>query len=101
MITKTIPPPYYAVIFTSRLKLEDEEYFKTSQLLEEKARTMRGFLGFESARSEIGISISYWTDLEAITEWKNDTAHQMAKQKGILDWYEQYSVRIAKVEREY
>lgn len=101
MIAKTTPLPYYAVIFTSRLKMEDEEYFKTAQLLEEKAKTIKGFLGFESARGDIGISISYWTDLAAIAEWKNDTAHQMAKQKGIRKWYEHYSVRIAKVEREY
>ena len=29
-----------------------------------------GFLGFESAREELGITVSYWRDEESIKKWK-------------------------------
>lgn len=60
-----------------------------------------GYLGFESARSEIGISVSYWKDLESIKNWKNNAEHLLAQQLGKTKWYQHYSLRIAKVERDY
>ena len=60
-----------------------------------------GFLGMESARNEIGITVSYWDSLEGIKKWKNVDAHKKSQQKGIKDWYEHYKVRICKVERDY
>ncbi len=92
---------YYAVIFTSTLKLDSPEYHKMATAMEELARTQKGFLGFESARDEIGISISYWDSLEAISNWKNNGEHFVAQQLGQQQWYESYKVRICKVEREY
>lgn len=65
------------------------------------AKQQDGFLGVESARSDLGITISYWESLEAIKNWKANTEHQLAQQKGKTDWYSWYHVRICKVEREY
>jgi len=101
MIAKTPKPPYYAVIFTSVLKTEDQEYIDTAIRMEELAKNQKGFLGIESARNEIGISVSYWESLEAITEWKNNAEHKIAQEKGIKEWYKNYHLRIAKVERDY
>lgn len=94
-------PPYYAVIFTSILSEYTEGYTEMAQLMEKLAQQQEGFLGMESARTEIGITVSYWKDLDAIKKWKANTDHLLAQQKGRAKWYQGYTVRVALVEREY
>ena len=98
----TPQPPYYAVIFTSRRSEADEGYAQTAQRMEELAAGRRGFLGLESVREGAqGITVSYWTDLDAIREWRADLEHVEAQRLGRERWYERYSVRVARVERAY
>lgn len=92
---------YYAVIFTSLKKENVPEYNNMAQLMEQLAQQQPGYKHHESAREKIGITISYWDSLEAISRWKNQVDHQMAQKLGKSDWYEWYQVRICKVEREY
>ncbi len=92
---------YYAVIFTNTRTDEDKGYSEMAQQMEALAREQSGFLDFESARDEIGISVSYWETLQDIANWKANTDHLFAQQKGISDWYKWYKVRICLVEREY
>lgn len=101
MIAKTPKPPYYAVIFTSTLREDTEEYQKVSLELETLAEKQDGFLGFEAARSGLGLFISYWKDEEAIQKWKAVASHQVAQKRGKDEWYEKFQVRVAKVERAY
>ena len=93
--------PYYAVIFTSILKEEDEGYHIMAEKMVSLAKEQPGFLGFDSARNDVGITVSYWETLEAIKNWKEHTDHLVAQQKGQEDWYHWYNVKICKVEREY
>ncbi|MGB7394839.1 MAG: antibiotic biosynthesis monooxygenase [Pricia sp.] len=93
--------PYYAVIFTSARTADDHGYAEMSQKMEALAQEQAGFLGMESARDEIGITVSYWESLEAIANWKANTDHLFAQRKGKTDWYKWYKVRICLVEREY
>lgn len=93
--------PYYAVIFTSTRTKGDNGYTEMASKMEELAKQQPGYLGIESARDEIGITVSYWESLEAIANWKANTDHVMAQKKGMKDWYMWYKVRICLVEREY
>ena len=69
--------------------------------MEALATGQPGFLGIESARDEIGITVSYWTDQEAALDWKRVAAHLVAQRRGREVWYEDYRVRVATVERDY
>lgn len=93
--------PYYAVIFTSNRTEGDQGYGDMAIEMENLAKSQPGFLGLESAKEAIGITISYWENLESIARWKEHTDHILAQTKGKSQWYEKYSVRICKVEREY
>jgi len=93
--------PYYAVIFTSTRTEGDNGYIEMAQKMEDLAKKQAGYLGIESARDEVGITVSYWESLDAIANWKANTDHLFAQQKGIKDWYSWYKVRICLVEREY
>ncbi|MCD7035143.1 antibiotic biosynthesis monooxygenase [Metabacillus sp. GX 13764] len=95
-------PPYYAVIFTSKRTDGDNGYGQMAAKMDELAAGQQGFLGIESARvTGLGITVSYWESLEAIQQWKENSAHQAAQAKGKTDWYQSYTVRICKVERDY
>lgn len=101
MIVSTPVPPYYAVVFTSTLTDNIEGYEAMSERMLALARQQPGFIGIESARRDIGITVSYWTSLEAIRAWKADVDHRQAQRLGRERWYAGYRVRVARVEREY
>ncbi|MHB0756052.1 antibiotic biosynthesis monooxygenase family protein [Polaribacter sp. M15] len=101
MIVDTLKPPYYAVIFTTILNDNLEDYLETAERIEALAKEQKGFLGIESARNTIGITVSYWQTLADITHWKNNIEHTEARNLGREKWYKQYQLRICKVEREY
>jgi len=92
---------YYAVIFTSLLSENTTGYSTMAGTMETLAKKQSGFLGIDSAREEIGITISYWDSLEAIKNWKANIDHLFAQKLGKEKWYKSYKVRICKVEREY
>lgn len=100
-IAQTPKPPYYAVIFTSLRTDGDQGYGETADRMLELAKEQPGYLGFESARDGLGITVSYWDSLESIRAWKANLEHREAQQKGRSTWYRSFRVRIAKVEREY
>lgn len=101
--------PYFAVIFTSTQTENIEGYAEMAEKMENLAKQQKGYLGIESAKNDtstelsagVGITVSYWESLDAIKNWKANTEHLFAQQKGRKQWYNWYNVRICKVEREY
>lgn len=106
VIARTPEPPYYAVLFT-RVRRDsgpgDDGYAEAARRMVELARGQPGFLGAESVAeaSGAGITISYWTSLEAIAAWKAHAEHRVAQERGRSTWYLDYCVRVARVERAY
>lgn len=90
-------PPYYAVIFTTTLSDQQEGYVEMAKKMEELAQQQPGFLGMDSARAEIGITISYWASLDAIDLWRKNAEHGKAKALGKSKWYAAYDLKICKV----
>jgi heme-degrading monooxygenase HmoA len=101
MISLTPPPPYYAVIFSSLRTDIEEGYEAMAEEMVRLAELQPGYLGNESVRSGLGITISYWESLEAIKSWKANTDHLIAQKFGREKWYASYKTRIALVERDY
>ncbi len=101
MIAKTPKPPYYAVIFSSVRKDSDQGYSEMAEKMVKLAAEQSGFLGAESTRNDLGITVSYWKSLEAIKLWKMNLEHREAQKRGIGEWYKCYKVRIARVEQDY
>ncbi|MBL7883330.1 MAG: antibiotic biosynthesis monooxygenase [Bacteroidia bacterium] len=100
-IANTPLPPYYAVIFTSIKEPNDTGYFDMALRMLELANGQEGFLGMESARNDVGITVSYWSNLESIKKWKMNSEHLIAQEKGKSQWYKKYKTRICLVERDY
>lgn len=102
-LATTPVPPYYAVIFTSLRTDRSAGYDAMAARMMALAATQPGFLGVESTRGPegLGITVSYWRDEASIRAWKGDAEHRQAQQSGQNDWYADYQVRVAKVERAY
>ena len=102
-IARTPAPPYYAAIFSSERTAGDHGYEQVAERMLELAAQQPGFLGVESVRDAdgFGLTVAYWTDEEAIAQWKAQAEHQRAQQAGKSKWYADFSVRVAKVERAY
>ncbi len=101
MIVDHLQAPYYAVIFSTILTDTLDDYEGTANRMELLAKQQPGYLGMESARNRIGITVSYWESLEAILRWKNNVEHMEARERGRAVWYKKYELRICKVERAY
>jgi len=101
MIAKTPKPPYFAVIFSSIRTEGNNGYAEISERMVQLAEQQEGFLGMETARNELGITVSYWTDLESIKKWRENSEHTMAREMGRSTWYKSFKTRITRVERDY
>lgn len=100
-IATTPAPPYYAVIFTNIQSTDTQGYAEMAEKMVSLAQTQPGYLGIESARQEVGITVSYWKDLDSIKQWKANAEHMEAQTAGMSRWYDHYTTRIALVERDY
>jgi heme-degrading monooxygenase HmoA len=100
---RTPAPPYYAVVFTSvRSAADAAGYADMAARMEELAARQPGFLGVESARDAdgLGITVSYWSSLEAIAAWGRVVEHRAAQQLGRQRWYDAFRLRVCRVESE-
>src|ERR687884_413767 len=100
-IATTPPPPYVAVIFTSLRTPGDRGYAETAVAMNELAARQPGYLGLESAREGVGITVSYWRDEASARAWKQVAEHLAAQRRGRDVWYRDYRVRVATVTRDY
>ncbi len=101
----TPAPPYYLVVFASQRAgaRPDDGYAEMAQRMVELARTQPGFLGIESARGEdgFGITVSYWQSEADVVRWKADAEHAEAQRRGKREWYTEFALKVARVERAY
>lgn len=104
-------PPYYAVVFTSlRTPAADADagaggpgLAETAARLGEAVGEIPGFLGEDSARTPGGlaVTVAYFRDLAGIEQWRRDPGHRAAKERGRRQWYEEYTLHIARVEHSH
>ena len=94
------PDRYFAAIFTTqRSQSGDDVYEIMVGRIVALAQQQRGFLGLESVRGDdgIGITVSYWTDHEAIQNWEQQAEHVSFQAMGRQEFYRWYRIRIAEV----
>ena len=103
-LARTPEPPYYAVIFASvRTAQDNEGYADAAERMAELASQQPGYLGVDSVRGAdgVGITVSYWSSEEAIAAWRRNAEHTLVRENGRKNWYSEYELRVAKVERAY
>lgn len=95
----------FVVIFRSSRKLDDGKlYSEWSEKMENLVKTIDGYehhFSFRDATNRDGVTLSYFTSLESVSQWKNLDEHKIAQQLGQDSFYESYSVQVCEVLRNY
>ncbi|MEY9992835.1 enamine deaminase RidA (YjgF/YER057c/UK114 family)/heme-degrading monooxygenase HmoA [Streptomyces sp. V4I8] len=96
-------PPYYAAVFTTVRTQDQSDYSETSAYLEDLVKDVPGYLGMDHAQTPggLGITVSYFRDADALTEWRTNAEHRAAHNRGRAQWYQNYTLHVARVERSH
>ncbi|WP_345622522.1 antibiotic biosynthesis monooxygenase [Streptomyces ziwulingensis] len=96
-------PPYYVAVFTTVRSEHQSGYSETSARMEDLVKDVPGFLGMDHAQTPggLGITVGYFRDADALTRWRTDAEHRAAQQRGRAEWYQSYTLHVAKVERSH
>ena len=100
MLARTPRPSYYAVIFTTVCAAQEGDgYGEAAERMLALAAGQPGYLGIDSAREDIGITVSYWRSLQDIAAWRAHAEHAEVRRRGRAQWYASFELRVARVER--
>ncbi|WP_307035172.1 antibiotic biosynthesis monooxygenase family protein [Streptomyces canus] len=96
-------PPYYVAVFTTVRTQDMSGYSETAERMEELVKEVPGYLGMDQAHTPGGLSITvgYFRDADALTQWRTNSEHRAAQKRGRAEWYQSYSLHVAKVERSH
>jgi len=95
-----------AVIFEVTPTEESTEvYFEMAQALKSSLEKVDGFISVERFQSlthpNTFLSLSFWQNETAITQWKSNLEHQVAQQKGRKELFSHYRIRVGNIVRDY
>ncbi|WP_367573891.1 antibiotic biosynthesis monooxygenase [Streptomyces griseoaurantiacus] len=100
---RAFEPPYYVAVFSTVRTADQDGYRETDARMEELVRDVPGFLGMDHAQTPggLGITVGYFRDADALAAWRRDAEHRAAQRRGREQWYERYTLHVAKVERSH
>ncbi|WED27606.1 antibiotic biosynthesis monooxygenase [Vibrio sp. DW001] len=95
-----------AVIFeVSPKKAHMQDYLDVAAELKEHLMSMEGFISIERFQSLVDenklLSLSFWESEEAVKSWREQVEHRQAQKKGYKDYFDDYRIRVASVDRDY
>ena len=99
MIANTPEPPYYAVIFTTIKSGDLTGYDEMNARMFELAQQQEGYLGIESGRGELSVSVTYG-DRRRYSRRKAHAGAPAAQEKGYRSMVKGLLPRVALVERD-
>ena len=96
----------FAVIFEVEPEKEcAQKYFDLAAELRPELEKIDGFISVERFSSMYNenkyLSVSFWSDENALNQWREHLGHRDAQEKGINDIFRNYRIRVAEVIRDY
>ncbi len=96
-----------AVIFEVKpTKDGKQEYLNVAEEMRQFLEGREGLISIERFESLVDdgkvLSLSFWEDIESITQWRNQMAHSIAEESGIVpNLFNSYRIRLAQVIQDY
>ena len=96
----------FAVIFeVEPEKGSAQEYFDLAAELRPELEKIDGFISVERFTSMYNegkyLSVSFWRDENALNQWREHLGHRDAQEKGLINIFRNYRIRVAEVIRDY
>ena len=92
-------------VFRSRLRADAAAtgYAALAAAIEQRARSMPGFIDFKTFTAGDGerVSIVIFDSIEHHDAWRDDPEHRAAQQRGVLDFYAEYEISVGEVVRHH
>ncbi len=88
-------------VFRSRLRPDAHAYAEHAARMSELARTMPGYVEHKVFTAEDGerVTLVTFADRASHDAWGRHPQHRDAQQAGIRDYYDEYSISVAEVDR--
>jgi Uncharacterized enzyme involved in biosynthesis of extracellular polysaccharides len=96
-----------AVIFEVQPADEEKkiEYLSIASSLKTQLEKMEGFISIERFQSLVNpakiLSLSFWKDEDCVKKWRTLEMHRSAQEKGRLNIFKDYHLRVAVIVRDY
>lgn len=96
-----------AVIFEVKpTKDGKQEYLNVAEEMRQFLEGREGLISIERFESLVDdekvLSLSFWENIESITQWRNQMAHNIAEESGIVpNLFNSYRIRLAEVIQDY
>jgi len=95
-----------AVIFEVEPKSDqNQDYFDQAKTLKAYLQNVPGFISIERFKSLTNntkyLSLSFFENEHAVTQWRNQFMHQKAQEKGKKQIFDNYRIRVASIIRDY
>ena len=96
----------FAVIFEVEPEIGSaQEYFDLAAELRPELEKIDGFISVERFTSMYNegkyLSVSFWRDENALNQWREHLGHRDAQEKGLINIFRNYRIRVAEVIRDY
>ncbi len=96
----------FVVIFEVEPEKERaQEYFDLATELRPELEKIDGFISVERFTSMYNegkyLSVSFWRDENALNQWREHLGHRDAQEKGLINIFRNYRIRVAEVIRDY
>jgi heme-degrading monooxygenase HmoA len=83
-----------------------EEYLHVANEMRQYLEGRKGLVSIERFQSMTDdgkvLSLSFWEDSASITQWRNQMAHSIARETGIMPClFSSYRIRVAEVVQDY
>lgn len=82
-----------------------EEYLDLASELRCKLIDIEGFISIERFQSISNpdkiLSLSFWENEEAVSQWRNNELHRITQQKGRESIFTNYRLRVSVIRRDY
>lgn len=90
-------PPYYGVLLSSKLLVDDLLYRMMTEKLLAVAEKIPGFLGYQWSNGETDLLITYWQSNDDVQAWLTHTMRLKTLSLGEQFWFDSYASRVFKV----
>jgi uncharacterized protein len=97
-----LPAQIWTVAFANRRTgTDDDGYQSTATEMDELAAQQPGYLGIDAVRGAdgAGITVSRWSSIAALVNWRAVSAHRAAQSAGRANWYASYRSDVGRVDR--
>src|SRR5215510_4400498 len=84
-------------VFRSRLRDDRADgYEDTADEMEQRARSLPGFVDFKTFVAADGerVSLITFADRASHDAWRDDPEHREAQRRGRHDWYAEYAIQV-------